>query len=332
MSIDHSIKCGISRFVERDIDLFVAEEICTNPAFSEWFIKQGGGGFKCIHPALSADISVVEDGSEADVSALFEDDDGNLCRLFIENKIAAQRMPEQLERYVRRAKAEVDRGITSSFTIKFFTPESYSDRHLPEFVEHITFDQAADFLLGLSPDDLRLQYRASFLRRAGQILRSSGERDRYNAQTQPFIKEWWDAVYERLENRYPGYFLHKTRYPASVYFAPHTAGLDSKMLRVDLKGHKGEVDLALKTENPDQAIRMVSRIPNLPGQLVENKKSVSIRISGLPKFVISDGIAAIDDHVMPSYDAAYILIEFWKNNEAQLRDFMSRQNGASETP
>lgn len=319
MPTDQDSFCKISRFVERDIDLLIAEEICTNPEFSAWFVKQGGGGFECNHPAVSADISVVEDGSEADVSALFEDDDGNKFRLFIENKIAAQKMPEQLERYVRRAVNEVDRGITDQFAIKFFTPVSYHDVSLPEFVEHISFEDAADFLIGIWPDDSRLQYRASFLRRAGQVLRSTAERDAYNAQTQPFIKEWWDTVYDRLEVRYPGYFQHSTRYPASVYFAPHTEGLPRSLLRVDFKGHKGEVDLALKTENVGEVVEMIALIPGLPGEVIKNKKSVSVRISDLPKFVISDGIAAIDDNVMPAYDAAYVLMEFWKRNEKQLR-------------
>ena len=77
--------------------------------------------------------------------------------------------------------------------------------------------------------------------------------------------------------------------------------------------------MALKTENVGEVVEMIALIPGLPGEVIKNKKSVSVRISDLPKFVISDGIAAIDDNVMPAYDAAYVLMEFWKKNEKQLR-------------
>lgn len=322
MPVDQENFCKISRFVERDIDLFVAEEICTNPKFSEWFVNQGGGGFDCNHPAVSADISVVEDGSEADVSALFEDDDGNRYRLFVENKIAAQKMPEQLERYVRRASNEVDRGITDQFTIKFFTPGRYADKGFPEFVQHVSFEDAADFLIKTGFDDYRSKYRASLLRSAASSLRNLAQRDTHNAETQPFIKEWWDTVYARLEDRYPGYFIHKTQYPASVYFAPESADFPRSLLRLDFKGHKGEVDLALKTNSVDEVYSILLQTPSLPGSVIKNRKSVSIRIDGLPKFVISDGIVAIEESVMPAYDAAYVLMEYWKKNERTLRDIL----------
>lgn len=310
--------CDIARFQERDIDLMLAEELRVNPGFSRWFIEQGGGAFQCSHPAVKVEISAVEDGSEADIAALFDDSAGNKLRLFVENKITAQKMPEQLERYVRRAKNEVARGVTIGWAVKLFTPRNYWSRSCPEGVQHISFEAVADFMKR-STVDPRAEYRANFLFAAASSIRSQSERDLYNAETQPFIKEWWDAVYDRLEEMFPGYFIHKTKYPASVYFAPATLGFPSKWLRVDFKGHKGEVDLAFKNCDPKRLSALLRDMPDCPGRMVINGKSAAIQISGLPKFVIADGLSIIESHVVPSYKATYDLIEFWKSHESDFR-------------
>ena len=309
--------CQISRFVERDIDIFLAEELRVNPGFSRWFLAHGEQNFICEHPAIWTDVSVVEDGSEADVSALFADVEGNKFRLYVENKITAGKMPEQLERYVRRARNEMARGETSGWAVKLFAPNGYWARSCPEGVQLVTFEQAGAFIAE-SSEGPRDDYRANFLLSAAAAIRGQNGRDKHNALTQPFIKEWWDAVYDSLEDRFPNYFLHKTKYPASVYFAPETHCFPRHLLRVDFKGHKGEVDLAFKTSNPKALAAALKAIPDCPGQVVINPKSASIRISGLPKFVISDGLVVIETHVMQSYDAAHRLIEFWKKYDGEL--------------
>ena len=153
--------CDVSGFQERDIDIFLAEELRVNPEFSRWFVQAGGSGFECEHPATKVKINVVEDGSEADVAALFQDTSGRTYRLFVENKITAGKMPEQLERYVRRAKNESERGFTSGWAIKLFSPCTYWDRDCPDGVQNITFEDAAQFLRR-SSDDLRTAYNVYF--------------------------------------------------------------------------------------------------------------------------------------------------------------------------
>jgi hypothetical protein len=57
--------CGINKFVERDIDMLVAEELRVNAAFGNWLMDKIGVSAEIIFPAASINISVVEDGSEA---------------------------------------------------------------------------------------------------------------------------------------------------------------------------------------------------------------------------------------------------------------------------
>src|SRR5690606_8759660 len=90
--------CSIHKFVERDIDMLIAEELRVNPDFCEWFVSHFGIDARISFPAMHTRVSVVEDGSEADVIATFETSIGPYG-LFVENKIDAALMPEQLERY-----------------------------------------------------------------------------------------------------------------------------------------------------------------------------------------------------------------------------------------
>jgi hypothetical protein len=118
-----------------------------------------------------------------------------------------------------------------------------------------------------------------------------------------------------LEREFPGFFLHKTRYPRSVYFAPETPG-QAPYLRVDFKGHKGEVDLAFKNISAGALREHVSKMDDLPGQIVSNGKSTAIQIAGLETFVISDGFGIIETKVRAAYQAARDLLTFWEKNRA----------------
>lgn len=195
--------CRISKFVERDIDMLLAEELRVNAAFAKWIMNRFPAGNILKFPAMSSNVSVVEDGSEADVVVTFETLTGGVHRLFIENKIDAMLLPEQLERYVRRGNGEVRHGLIEDFSVLFFTPSAYLKVSLPERVRQLSFEEAAQMLGEYS--DLRSAYRASLLLRA-LPRRSARERDAQVAETAPYIKDWWDAVYSMLERQYPGFF------------------------------------------------------------------------------------------------------------------------------
>lgn len=305
--------CGISKFVERDIDMLLAEELRVSALFGQWVMDKFGITDNLEYPAISTGVSVVEDGSEADVIATFKRRDGLLHRLFIENKIDAMLMPKQLERYLRRGDGEIRRGAISTFSVLFFTPSSYRLAQLPDRVKQATFEDAASFFI--QRNELRSRYRASLLTKA-LPLGSPAERDAYVVATEPYIKDWWDSVYTMLEREFPRFFVHKTRYPRSVYFAPETPG-QARYLRVDFKGHKGEVDLAFKNV-PEAVLRVrASKMVGLPGRIVANGKSSAIQISDLEPFVIADGFDVINTRVRAAYQAAHDLLSFWARNRAE---------------
>lgn len=314
--------CAIQKFVERDIDMLMAEELRVNNAFAEWAIFRAGHGEQLSFPAFETRVSVVEDGSEADVVASFRKPNGGIHRLFIENKIEANMMPDQLERYIRRAEGEERRSIIESWSVIFFTPSHYSLSLVPDGVVQISFEEAAAALRRRS-EGLRSEYRADLLEQAAPN-RKPAERDAHVAAVEPYIAEWWDGVYAMLGREFPGFFLTPgTRYPRSVYFAPRTAGMPS-YLRVDFKGHKGEVDLAFKNIPFEDLAETVSGIENLPGRTVSNGKSSAIQIHSLAPFRIADGTEIIETRVRAAYQAAYDLLIFWRNHRERFDHLASR--------
>lgn len=302
--------CHIYNFQERDIDLLLAEELRVNQEFAAWFTDRVAPGLPVIAPAFRTRISVVEDGSEADVVACFRRTDNGLHRIFIEDKISAPLMPDQLERYQRRAAAEHARGHSNSFSVVLFAPAAYW-AVLPDGVRRVTFEEAA-VALESNKNDNRAAYKAAFLRGA-LLLTSPAARDAHVADVEPFVVDWWEAVYAMLEREFPRFFAPPTtRYPRSVYFAPKTSGM-ANYLRVDFKGHLGEVDLAVKNVNyADLALALDGL--QLPGSLVGNGKSTAIRIGSLERFVIADGFDVIETKVRAAYAAAAKLLTFWKEN------------------
>lgn len=314
--------CGINKFVERDIDLLLAEEFRVNPSFSNWVLGKFGVSDSLVHPAVATDVSVVEDGSEADVVATFNTRDGKFYRLFVENKIDAVLMPDQLQRYLRRGEGEVRRGLVSGYSVLFFTPSYYRCAQLPPLVQQITFEEAAQMLQ--SQSDLRLSYRASLLTKA-LPQSTAAARDAKVVAADPYIKEWWDKVYSMLDREFPNFFVHKTFYPRSVYFAPETPG-QAGYLRVDFKGHKGEVDLAFKNIAPNRLQAALTGINEFPGVVVANGKSAALQIACLEPFVISDGFDVIETKVRASYQAAHDLLSFWKRNQALFDRLVASDN------
>ena len=312
--------CGINKFLERDIDLLLAEELRVNETFGEWMMGQLGLTDHVVCPAIHTNVSVIEDGSEADVVATFVARNGGHHRVFIENKIDAILMPEQLQRYMRRGEGEQRRGLVTAFSVVFFTPSAYLRTELPIGVTQISFESAA-LAIETRPASLRSDYRASLLRKA-LPLRSISARDASVAESDPYIKAWWDAVYVMLEREYPGFFVHRTRYPRSVYFAPSTPD-QASYLRVDFKGHKGEVDLAFKDVPASALGALLSGMPSFPGRIVANGRSSAIQIAGLRPFVISEGCEVIETSVRSAYAATHTLLAYWKAHQATFDRFIA---------
>jgi len=186
-------------------------------------------------------------------------------------------------------------------------PAAYSVSSLPDGVRSISFEEAAK-AIRTDGADPRAEYRAAFLEQAakGKII-ALGDYD-------PFRAQWWNAVDAMIRREFGGFFVNdRTAFPKTTYVNPKCADM-AGYLRVDLKGHLGEVDLAFKNVPMDILSPLLDSIKPANTKLVQNGKSVALRINKLEPFLVSDGLDVIESRVLPAYSAAHELLRFWKEN------------------
>jgi len=117
----------VASVAERDIDMLFLEEIHVTPAFSEWIAgKMLGGGGWFLEGAWH---SVTEPAlGESDLVLRFRSYKGVRHAVLVENKIDAERMPRQAERYAERGTKGIADGIWDAFVTCIFAPHAYFSR------------------------------------------------------------------------------------------------------------------------------------------------------------------------------------------------------------
>jgi hypothetical protein len=312
--------CDITAFAERDIDVWLAEELRFNAPFCRWFLEKAGVDVPVEVPAWRVRVSVVDEiGRETDVEALFRlSDDTNLA-LLIEDKIKAIFQPEQLEDYLDRVRRGIAAKKWSRGNVVVCAP-SYRSLALPSQVAAIRFADAIGELERVAQDG-RSRYRADFLRRADNP--SAGMAAAPDAAAIAF----WLAIDKMVQREFGEKFVvERNSFPRQTWINPRWPDMPS-YLRLDLKGSYGEVDLAFRNfpfYSFSQAVRPLCG----PGmQLVEHGKSSAIRIGGLQKFNVHDDLSFIDSCARPAYASALKLIEFWRTHRVLFDDMAKSVEG-----
>lgn len=300
--------CDISWFVERDIDIWLAEELRVNPSFARWFLDTLGEDKSITVPAYQTRTSICE-GRETDVEALFRMADGNTFAALIEDRIKAPFQPGQMEDYKERGERGKEEHRWAQFAVAVFAPAyRIPFLGLPNDVFTIEFEEAAQSLKLGSPDT-RALYRACFLERAAQptaiVVRDVSE----------FAKQWWFAVNQMVQEKFGDFFGPQE--PAKTsYINPKAMDMPS-YLRLDLKGSQGEVALTFKGF-PESLLRSLVS-PVKPAGIEIFKKGTwtdpVIRISNLPKFSVGDDLQITADRILSAYAAAHRLVLFWRENK-----------------
>jgi len=230
-----SISCDVNWFDERDIDVWLAEELRINEFFCRWFLGKLGtdqGAFSL--PAFLTRVSVMdESGRETDVEALFRTGDGKTYAVLVEDKIKAAFQTNQMEDYVERGERGKHDGRWQDFSVVTFAPR-FRSFTVPPSVIKLTFDEASENLNPIATSDPRLIYRANFLKRAAQPNVVAVETQN------PFVVEWWTAVDEMTKLEFGDFFIvDRRRFPKTTYVnlkCTHMPAYDD-ITRLGFRGH-----------------------------------------------------------------------------------------------
>ena len=113
------------RMQERDLDLFLLEELHSDTGFSDWLAEQLGlEGFTFARATHSVSAKANAKWGETDVLAFFLKSKERIAVL-IEDKISASFTERQAQRYHERAKEYVRNGEADRYLTVLIAPQSY---------------------------------------------------------------------------------------------------------------------------------------------------------------------------------------------------------------
>ena len=146
----------VASIAERDIDLWVMEELSVSIEFREWFSSRVFG-----EPIYQSEIGAwhsVSDAQlgESDIVFLFEAVDGPRTAILIENKIDAPPQPQQGKRYLLRGEKGLKEGYWEKFRTCVIAPSKYltSSKHSKNYEVEISYEEMlAYFQSRCSRDD-----------------------------------------------------------------------------------------------------------------------------------------------------------------------------------
>lgn len=163
-------QCLFSRIRERDMDVLFLNAMVTDYEFGKLVLsktKYSGANFV----VKNVELSHTEPGlGESDITVIVEIG-GKRVGLLIEDKIDAIAMPEQHNRYHKRAKKGIDRHDYDAYEVFIFCPMKYYELNseASKYEHFLSYEELQSFFLG--KDDILSNIRAQQLSQAIEIAK-----------------------------------------------------------------------------------------------------------------------------------------------------------------
>ena len=138
--------CSFGNVQERDMDLMFMESLLTDDGFVWLFLNKAGivcNSAEVLNVALSETDPEL---GESDITAILSID-GKKHALLIEDKINAPAMPEQCERYSKRANKAKNKGKYDNYSVFIICPEAYHDANseAKKYAYFITYEDCIKY-------------------------------------------------------------------------------------------------------------------------------------------------------------------------------------------
>lgn len=312
----------VDRIEERDVDLMLLEEASCEPGFQhllaihalgserEWTFIEGANSISTVSHGESDLVLVYGGGSR-------------VAALLIENKIAANFMPEQADRYRRRGDEGIRNGHWTDYVTMLMAPKRYlaADLSGHVFDSHLSYE---DLLAWFERPDAgaRGAWRAALLRRACGGSKSTIYRRVVDEATTRFFHDYWAIA----SSEYPDLRMKRDKdRPAGstwVQFHPDI-GLPPHVSLHHKAAETFAADLSFSRTSVEDLHAAAASLLE-PDMFVEQRqKSAVIRIA-TPPLSVSLGCAAQGEAVRAGLGAARKLANFFVQHRATLIDVPHR--------
>ena len=122
------MKINLHDISEQDMDMFIIEEFICNEAFRHLFYDQNGVELNHNFAVCEAYRSLSDANGESDITFILSDGKTKVA-ILIEDKIDAQTMNQQSERYIIRAEKGMNNGWYNKYYIFLVCPGEYWKEH-----------------------------------------------------------------------------------------------------------------------------------------------------------------------------------------------------------
>lgn len=263
------------KIFEHDMDLLILEEFISDRGFARLFLEKLQ--LTDNYTVLKASHSLADADGESDITFVLQYPNEKIA-LLIEDKIDAQTMPAQSERYHRRAQKAIARGEYDRYFVMLAAPEEYHKEHENDsnaLYEHrICYEELREYLI--KQPHLRAAFKVEMIDCALREKKAG-----YQVQEVPAVTEFWMRLRQFCKENYPQLRMVGENAPKGSAASWPEFRTTLGTIKVIYKSQKGYVDL----EFPKYGDRVADLYAVLKDRMApemniwKTGKSASVRIA-----------------------------------------------------
>ena len=260
---------------EHDMDLLIIEEFISDQKFARIFLdKLQLPDDYVVHKVFH---SLSDSDGESDITLILQYPNKKVA-LLIEDKIDAQTMPGQSERYHKRAQKAKLRGEYDSYYVVLVAPEDYHQEHIndsnADYEYRVCYEELREYLC--RQNTMRAEFKVSVIDCALREKKAG-----YQVQEVPAVTAFWTKLRQFCKENYPQLSMVGEDAPkgASASWPEFRTSLGT--IKVIYKSQKGYVDLEFPKYGENVA-DLMSKVKDKLGvtmQIWKTGKSASVRIA-----------------------------------------------------
>ena len=225
------------KIYEHDMDLLIIEEFVADRKFARIFLDKLR--LSDDYAICKVSHSLADSDGESDITIVLQYPDKKVA-LLIEDKIDAQTMPGQSERYHKRAQSAVSRGEYDCYYVMLAAPADYHEEHKDDsnakYGYRILYEELREYLA--KQEQTRAKFKVAMIDCALKEKKAG-----YQVQEVAAVTAFWIKLRQFCKVNYPQLVMlgEETPKGASACWPEFRTSLGT--IKVIYKSQKGYVDL-----------------------------------------------------------------------------------------
>ena len=263
------------KIYEHDMDLLIIEEFISDRNFAQIFLDKLQ--LSNDYTIQKASHSMADSDGESDITLILQYPDKRVA-LLIEDKIDAQTMPEQSERYHKRAQKAISRGEYDCYYVLLVAPADYHREHENDsnaaYEYRVYYEELREYLHNQC--NMRTAVKMAMIDCALKEKKAG-----YQVQEVPAVTEFWIKLRRFCKENYPQLNMVGEDAPKGAAASWPEFRTSLGTIKVIYKSQKGFVDL----EFPKYGDNVADLLSKVKGKMTSSMqiwktgKSASVRIS-----------------------------------------------------